>query len=67
MLPVFFPHISELKNKNAPRPTLKFRFDKQSHSATVSLSTWESLHNFDWTLADCYFALCHLTGVLTLW
>lgn len=25
---------TELKNKNAPRPNLKFRFDKQSHSAT---------------------------------
>lgn len=37
--------ILELKNKNSPRSNLKFRFDKLSHSAAVSLSTimWKDI------------------------
>lgn len=29
--------LSELKSKNSPRSNLKFRFDKLSHSAAVSV------------------------------
>lgn len=45
---LFLSHVSELKNKNAPRPNLKFRFDKQSHSAMVSLSRMESQLPSSW-------------------
>uniref|UniRef100_A0A669F3A5 Rap1 GTPase-activating protein 2 n=1 Tax=Oreochromis niloticus TaxID=8128 RepID=A0A669F3A5_ORENI len=34
--------LSELKNKNSPRSNLKFRFDKLSHSAAVSLCDSQS-------------------------
>ena len=38
--------LPELKNKNSPRSNLKFRFDKLSHSAAVSLSvTMQLIYN----------------------
>lgn len=40
----------ELKNKNSPRSNLKFRFDKLSHWAAVSLSTitWKDIKLILW-------------------
>lgn len=42
--------ILELKNKNSPKSNLKFRFDKLSHSAAVSLSTimWNDIKLILW-------------------
>lgn len=50
--------LPELKNKNSPRSNLKFRFDKLSHSAAVSLSvTVQLIYNqclSEWRCsADC--------------
>uniref|UniRef100_A0AAX7UVE1 Rap-GAP domain-containing protein n=1 Tax=Astatotilapia calliptera TaxID=8154 RepID=A0AAX7UVE1_ASTCA len=41
--------LSELRNKNSPRSNLKFRFDKLSHSAAVSLCDSQSARSlFTW-------------------